>query len=368
MNVGKYSLKTERVSVDPKRVRRYVIGILIAKGCSVDIAREVADHLIDSDMSGVESHGTWRVLQYAEYYDTGYLKADARAELRRNERGAWLVDGHGGIGIPAMRLAVTDVVGRAKKTGLAATALRHVGHTGRLGAFAEYAAGRNCLAIIIGGGGRENWRLVAPYGGRKALMSTNPYAIGIPGGARGPVVADFATSAAAAGWVYGARIAGATLPEGILIDRDGRPSRDPRAYFDGGAILTAGGAKGYALSVAAEMIAEAMLGPVTTECNWLVLALDCALYQKPSRLTGIAEDILSELRRCPPMRGFEKVEVPGEREADARIRNRNQPIRFPRDTWSRIVDLARETGVETGVADPPERDAAKNPGASQPNH
>ena len=345
MNPSKYSPDTARSLVPIAQAHRISEAILRARGCPPDIARAVADHLIDADLSGVESHGVWRVLAYAGYYDSGYLTAAVRPELTRNDRGAWLVDGHGGIGIPAMTLGIEHVVSRAKDSGIAAIALQSVGHTGRLGCFAEYAASQGCLAIIIGGGGRENWRLVAPYGGRKALMSTNPYAIGIPGGKQGPVVVDLATSAAAAGWVYGAKIAGATLPDGVLIDRDGKPSNDPQAYFDGGAILTAGGPKGYALAVAAEMIAEAMLGPATTECNWLMLALDCSLYQEPTRLREIAEEILDELRHCPPAEGFTRVEVPGEREAAARARNAGQPISLPKATWDSICDLARGLGI-----------------------
>ncbi len=346
MTRSKYSTDTPRVAVPQAAARRISEAILTAKGCPADIASEVAAHLVDSDLSGVESHGVWRILPYAGYYDSGYLAAGVRPELQQNARGAWSVTGHGGIGIPAMSLAIRDVVARAQETGIAAIAVTDAGHTGRLGAFAEYAAGQGCLAIIIGGGGREAWRLVAPYGGRKALMSTNPYAMGIPGGRRGPVIVDFATSAAAAGWVYGARIAGAKLPEGVLIDRDGNPSTDPEAYFEGGAILTAGGAKGYALSVAAEMIAEAMLGPVTTECNWLMLALDCSLYQEPSRLQEIAEGILDEFRNCPPAPGFDRVEIPGEREADARMENAQKPILLPAATWAEIEKLALSLGVE----------------------
>lgn len=352
---------TARSLVPIDQAHRISEAILLAKGCPPDIARAVADHLIDADLSGVESHGVWRVLAYAGYYDSGYLTAPpVRPALVQNARGgAWLVDGHGGIGIPAMTLGIENVVSRAKDSGIAAIALQNVGHTGRLGGcFAEYAAAQGgCLAIVIGGGGRENWRLVAPYGGRKALMSTNPpYAIGIPGGKQGPVVVDLATSAAAAGWVYGgAKIAGgATLPDGVLIDRDGKPSNDPpQAYFDGGAILTAGGGppKGYALAVAAEMIAEAMLGPpATTECNWLMLALDCSLYQEPTRLQEIAEEILDELRHCPPAEGgFDRVEVPGEREAAARARNAGQPISLPKATWDSICDLA-QGGLGIAVA------------------
>ena len=347
MTSSKYGADTPRVPVTTTTARLVVEGVMAAKGCPKDIATEVASHLIDSDLSGVESHGVWRILQYADYYDSGYLVAHTRPEIEKNARGAWLVNGNGGIGIPAMTLATKDVVARACETGMAAIALQHVGHTGRLGAFAEYAAENGCLAIIIGGGGRKKWRLVAPYGGRKPLMSTNPYSLGIPAGDRGPVVVDFATSAAAAGWVYGAKVAGSKLPDGVLIDRDGNPSNDPQAYFDGGAILTAGGAKGYALSVAAEMIAEALLGPVRTECNWLILAIDCSLYQEPSRMQEIAEEILAELRNCPPAQGFDKVEVPGEREADERAANVKQLIKLPEATWDKIKVLAENLGVQT---------------------
>jgi len=348
MKPGKYDASTPRISVPQDTAGALVEGVLQSRDCPQSIAAEVSAHLVDSDLSGVESHGVWRILQYAQYYDSGYLTARSLPAIVQNAAGAWLVNGHGGIGIPAMSLATKDVVKRAQADGMAAIALQHVGHTGRLGAFAEYAANQGCLAIIIGGGGRENWRLVAPYGGRKALMSTNPYAIGIPGGERGPVIVDFATSAAAAGWVYGARIAGTTLPDGILIDKEGNPSNDPQAYFDGGAIVTAGGAKGYALSVAAEMIAEAMLGPATTECNWLILALRCSLYREPTAMQSIAEDILAEFRSCPPAPGFEKVEIPGEREAGARKRNCDQPISMPVKTWEQMRELAGESGVVVG--------------------
>ena len=343
---SKFSSDTPRVSVPGDHLELIVRAVMTAKGCPDDIAAAVGKHLIDADLSGVESHGAWRIIQYANYYDSGYLKADARPELLQNGKGAWLVDGNGAIGIPAMTLATDQVVAAAKEQGIAAIALHSVGHTGRLGAYAETAANEGCLMIIIGGGRRQNWRLVAPYGGAKALMSTNPYAIGIPGGLRGPVVIDFATSAAAAGWVYGAKVAGAKLPDGVLIDKDGKPSRDPQDYFDGGAILTACGAKGYGLAVAAEMIAEAMLGPTTTECNWLMLALECARYREASAMRITAEEILAELRNCPPAPGFERVEVPGERERDRRAEAAGKPISLPTTTWEEIRKLVAALGLD----------------------
>ncbi len=344
---SKYGSETNRVLVPHEVAMDLTQAILCAKGCPEDIAAVVAQHLVESDYSGVESHGIWRIIQYSGYYDTGYMIANVRPELVRNSQDVWEVHGNGGIGIPALEIATEHATNEALEKGLAAIAIRDVGHTGRLGAFAEAAASRGCLAIIVGGGGRENWRLVAPHGGAKALMSTNPYSIGVPGGDRGPVVLDFATSAAAAGWVYGARVARATLPLGILMDKDGNPSQDPESYFQGGAILPAGGAKGYAMAVVAEMIAEAMLGPVRTECHWLVIALDCARYRQRHAMQAAAEEILAELRDCPPAAGFDRVEVPGEREREQRALNAGKGVYLPRATWQEIDNLARDLGIDT---------------------
>jgi len=100
------------------------------------------------------------------------------------ETGAHEVDGQGGIGIPAMRLAYDESCRIAKTNGMSAIAIRNVGHTGRHGFFADQAAQKGFLTIMTGGGNRQQWRQVAPYGGIKAMLPTNPWCMGAPGGRR----------------------------------------------------------------------------------------------------------------------------------------------------------------------------------------
>jgi LDH2 family malate/lactate/ureidoglycolate dehydrogenase len=170
------------------------------------------------------------------------------------------------------------------------------------------------------------------------MLPTNPWCAGIPGGARGPVVMDFATAKIAGGWIYAAQSAGALLPEGCVIDSEGNPTRDPEDYFSGGAILPAGAQKGYALALIAELIGEAMLGPSTTECHWLLITLDASGFREPSAMQSAAETLLDELRQCPPAPGFDCVEIPGERERDYRARA-NGIISIPEETWQQILSL-----------------------------
>lgn len=227
----------------------------------------------------------------------------------------------------------------ARDTGMAALGVQEVGHTGRHGAFAEAAAEQGFLTVLTGGGNRQTWRQVAPHGGARARLPTNPWCVGLPGGDRGPVVMDFATSKIAGGWIYAAQSAGAQLPEGAVIDRDGAPTRDPQEYFDGGAILPFGGHKGYAMALVAELIGEALLGPATTEVHWLLLAIDTARFRAPAEMTRVAEEILAEMRECPPAPGFDRVEVPGERER--RIYRESQGvIMLPEATHGQIKALA----------------------------
>ena len=342
---SKLKLNEPRVAVSATEAAKLAVRMLEKMGVSNQTSQTVVEHLIDANYCGVESHGIWRVFQYVDYYRTGYLQANVEPELRDNGRGAMEINGMGGIGIPAMHMAQEYVCGEASKHGIAAITLRDIGHTGRLGAFAENAAIDGYLLIIMGGGGSKNWRLVAPYGGAKAMLSTNPYCIGVPAVDKGPVILDFATSAVAGGWVYSARAAGASLPDDVIINSKGEPTRDPEDYFDGGALLPAGGAKGYALSVAAEMIAEAMLGPVITECNWLMIAIDTKRYREPSSLQSAAEEILQELRQCPPAPGFDRVEIPGERERDMREKNKHLDLQLPEKLWLKIQATAKELGV-----------------------
>ena len=84
-----------------------------------------------------------------------------------------------------------------------------------------------------------------------------------------------------------------------------------------------------------------MLGPTQTEGSWLLLTLDTTLYRDAPTMQRIAEEILDELRNCPPAPGFERVEIPGEREREHRDETINKGIALPQKTWQQFLDLSQ---------------------------
>ncbi len=324
---------------------------LNAVGCAPKVAAEVSEHLVEADLAGVYSHGIFRLTQYAENARDGIYVPAGEAILTQAEGGAPLVDGGNGFGIPALRLAADTAIGAAQAGGTACVGVMNVGHTGRIGAYAERAANAGCLAIILGGGSRQQWRQVAPYGGVQAVLPTNPYAFGIPGGERGPVVLDFATAAGAGGKIYAAQSAGRPLPEGLCIDANGAPTTDPGDYFAGGALLPMAGPKGYGMAVVAELLGEAVFGQAMDGMNWICVCIDLSRFRGTAAYRQAAEDCLAELRTCPPAPGFDRVEVPGERERRLRAERLKDGIPIPPETLAELKDSANKLGVDSSELD-----------------
>lgn len=324
---------------------------LTAMGCAPAIAAEVSEHLIEAELCGIYSHGVFRFTQYLEQARAGMYRPEGLPKLTTAEGGGKLVDGGNGLGIPAMRLAADEAVADAKKSGVAAIGVMNVGHTGRMGVFAERAALAGCLGITFGGGSRKEWRQVAPFGGAKAILPTNPYAFAIPGGEQGPVVLDFATSAGAGGKVHAAKSAGRPLPPGLLIDAKGNPSTNPDDYYNGGALLPMAGPKGYGMALVAELLGEAIFGEAMSGMNWIMIAVDLSRFRSGTSYRMAAEDCLQELRATPPAPGFARVEIPGERERALRAERLRDGMPVPPATLDELRQAARSLGLSTEELD-----------------
>lgn len=328
----------------PDALQRLIQDTLAAAGFLPETAAQVAAHLVEAELRGVGSHGVNRLQWYLGRQRIGELEAAARPRVTQDQGGLLTVDGGGGLGIPAMNLAVEALLPRAKALGIAAAAIVNVGHTGRVGAYVETAAAAGLFALCFGGGGHAKWAAVVPFGGAEPVMSTNPYALALPGDAAGPLAVDFATSASANGKIALAAREGRSLPPGTIIDREGRASTDPADFSAGGALLTMGGPKGSGMGLVAELMGLLLGGVV--EFNWLLVALDLARFGEPAAQRALAERYLGWVRGTRPAPGHEQVKLPGQWERDLAAARRREGLPLSDAVMAGIVEAARSQALD----------------------
>ncbi len=324
-----------------------LIEALTRSGTPDDIARTVATSLVDANLKGVDSHGAVRIGMYLDQVEQGYTQPAARPEIIRETSSSAIVRGNRGFGIYTLSYALDIAIQKAKAHQIAAVGLVDSTHTGRLGWYAERAAAQNVIALLTGGGANRHplHQSVAPHGGAKRALATNPYAIGIPGGEFGTMLVDMSTSTTAEGKLRLHRATGKPVPSGWLIDRDGAPTNDAAAFYDGGAILPFGGHKGYGLAVAAELLCDALLGE-SYELNWFIIAINIEAFRSVDEFAHESQDILQRIKAVPPSSGNAEVLIPGEPEQRAEQRRHADGIPIDDAVWDAMATAMRKVGVE----------------------
>jgi uncharacterized oxidoreductase len=294
---------------------------------------------------GVDSHGAIRLPDYLGYIRAGLIDPSARPTV--SVAGAVVqVAGRRAFGQLAARAATLAAVDAAAAHGIALAVVSDVKHVGRVGEFVEVCAERGFIGLAFCNGGPPGG-LVAPFGGRGRALGTNPLAYAFPVEGRSPVVADFSTSTVAEGKVRVYGEDGLPLPAGWIVDADGRPSRDPADLYAGGAILPAGGHKGFALGILVEVLGGVLAGEGCACAgddpgNGVVLVVFDPGADFP---VGSARAVAA-IEAIEPADGFERVVVPGAPERATMAVREAEGIPLAEATLSALVAAARSVGVE----------------------
>ncbi|GAB4234586.1 MAG: malate/lactate/ureidoglycolate dehydrogenase [Methyloligellaceae bacterium] len=328
-----------------------VIRILTAAGATASEAAIVASNLARANMVGHDSHGVIRVAQYVDQLTAGEIVPGAEAEVTHDFGAVTLIDGHRGLGQPMAAVAIKHAVEKARSCGVSLTALRNCGHVGRLGHWAEMASQAGVISLQFVNSQAK--AAMVPFGGRERRMATNPICAGFPVAGDGSgLIADMTTSSVAEGKLRVAHAAGKSVPEGWIVDAEGRPTTDPGDFYAGGAMLPVGGHKGYALGLVVDLFAGALsLGgatnPVATANtnNLTVIAIDPAAYGAAEATREIASAFLDYVRSSPPVDPEKPVMIPGEPEALTAKQREAEGVELPAGVWEIVTGAARSAGL-----------------------
>jgi len=340
-------------AIDPARLLTFATDVYRAAGLPPDDARLAADTLVQADLWGHQSHGVMRLSWYVARLRAGVCEPVARPELVVDAGAIGVMDGHDAMGQVLTARAMEDAIRRAKAHGIGAVALRNSNHFGTAMYFTLMAARAGCVGFLSTNASPA----MAPWGGRKKTVGTNPWSWAAPAGGHPPMVLDIANTGVARGKIYLAKQKGLPIPEGWAIDAQGAPTTDPAAAI-AGIVLPMAQHKGYAIAAMMDMLSgiltgsafgSAVHGPYQTEhrsgAGQFMLAIDIAAVQPLAEFNARMERYIAELKSVPLAQGFDEVVYPGEIEARNDARNRAAGLLLPEDT---IADL-RKLGTEYGL-------------------
>lgn len=331
-------------SIDQQALKKLAVQIFVAAGTPEDIADHVCEHLLQANRAGHDSHGMMRVPEYVRWIEEGRMNPSAQPEVVEESATTVLVDGARGFGQYNASFLTDLVLKKAKENNVAAGALRNGGHIGRLGHYSEVAARQGMYLQVISGSYTRGRGQVTPYGGMKGKLGTNPWSLGFPVGEHIPLVVDFATSTIAEGKVRVARDKHVELPPGSILNSEGKPSKNPQDFYDGGVLLPFGQHKGSALSIVAALLGAAMSGTMGEHGGGgvFMIAVNPDAFGGNRQFEQITADGVKTIKDTPTVEGVDEILVPGEPEERARAQKDREGISLPDDSWKQIVQLAEK--------------------------
>lgn len=339
--------------ITKERLTEFTGQIFQSLGATGDKALEVADHLVEANLKGHDSHGVGMIPNYVHGAVNGSLQVNNDAELVLDKGAVLLVDGRFGFGQVVGRQATDMGLERVRETGVVCVGSRNNHHLGRIGTYGEHCARAGFVSLyfvnVVG-----HPPFVSPWGGRDRRMQTNPFCCAVPTGDE-PIVLDMATSAIALGKVRVARMKGVPVPEGSLFDPEGLPTTDPRAIEDGGSLGPFGQHKGYGLALICELLGGGLAGEWTmrdvekqkdmTINHMLEFIIDPDLFGGIEGFRREVEGMSDWLHSSRPSRDNDKVRLPGEPERESMAERLANGIPIDEQSWGTICDAAKRAGM-----------------------
>lgn len=348
-------------TVRADQLQRLVTRACERMGASREDAEHVAACLVRANLCGYDSHGVYRLAQYHEWWKAGLLDPAARPVVIAETAYAARVDGRHAFGQVVAGFATRVAIEKARKSGVAVVTVMGSNHMGRLADYAEAIQEAGLIGLLtVNDSGAGQW--VVPCGGMEPRLATNPIAMGIPGGTGAGILFDFSTSAAAHGKIRQLLLRGEAAPPGWLIDANGKETTDPACLFTEphGALLPAGGHKGYALSLAVEVLSGILSGagfarpdPGPEEMNGMfILALDVAWFLPLDEFRSKVDQLTTYVKGSSPVPGGPGVHIPGEGSRAGAERRAREGIAFPEQAWAKVAGVLKELGLSGNLPCP----------------
>jgi L-2-hydroxycarboxylate dehydrogenase (NAD+) len=322
-----------RVRLSLADARELAQGALRGIGYDDAEARIVADHVIDAALCGYEYSGLAKILNIPESEHFRLPRRPMR--VLRETQVSLAFDGGNNVGMLALFHAAQATIAKTAAHGIALVSVSDAWMSGRSAYYVETIAKAGLVAIHTA----ASSRLVAPPGGIRPVLGTNPIAIAVPT-SQGPIVLDMGTSAYMMTEVMLRERLGELLPEGVAIGPGGEPTRDPRLARRG-ALLPFGGYKGFGLALMMQALGVLAGSGCDAESDYgyLFIAFSPDLLGPADVFERQVTELIERVKAIPRQPGVEEIRIPSERAFRSRERLAREGLEIDRLVFDGLVAL-----------------------------
>jgi L-2-hydroxycarboxylate dehydrogenase (NAD+) len=341
------------------RLKLFIHEALTKLGLPDSDAMTVAALMAQADLQGSDGHGVTRLPQYARRIKAGGFNVRPNIQVVREQAGTALLNGDNGMGHLVMKRAAEIAIEKARSTGIAWVSSQFSNHAGPASLYASMPLAHDMIGLYFAVGNANH---LAPWGGLDMLLSTNPIAAAIPAGDEQPIILDMATTVAAYGKVKTKALRGEIMPEGWMIDRQGKPLTDPKRA-DEGMLLPLGGMeagyKGYGLAMIIGLLAGTLGGAAmgkevidfnhddssVTNTGQAIAAINIAAFGDVAAFKASVDTLVRDFRNSNRMPGVDRIFVPGEHSYATRAARTRDGIPIAAALMRGLDQVADELGI-----------------------
>jgi L-2-hydroxycarboxylate dehydrogenase (NAD+) len=343
------------VRFDAARLRTFVARAFERVGVPERDAQSIAGLMVEADLQGSDGHGIFRLPQYVRRIQAGGVNPKPVIRVERERAAMAVVNGDNGMGHLVMKYAAELAIRKARVAGTAWVGARWSNHAGPASLYAKMPMREGMIGLYFAVGNANH---LPPWGGVEMLLSTNPIAVAIPAQTEPPVVLDMATTVAAFGKVKTKAQRGEAMPEGWMVDREGRPLTDPKRMNDG-FLLPIGGYKGYGMALVFGILAGTLNGAAMgrdvidfnaddatpTNTGQAICAIDLSAFGETDEFLRNMDTLSRDIRTSERMKGSERIWLPGE-QSHARYAERSRlGVPIPPQLLATLDELGRKLDI-----------------------
>ncbi|MCP3776509.1 Ldh family oxidoreductase [Paenibacillus sp. MZ04-78.2] len=345
-------MQKEIAIIPGDKLKQIVINIFTSLNVKHVDAAITADALVNANFCGVDSHGIDLLPTYVERIKHGGINKRANIKIVFENNGQMIIDADGALGPVVAHYATNQSTKLAKEHGVSWVTVKNSNHIGMLGHYTRIMCDVNLIGIVLTNSGPN----VAAWGGAEAVMGNNALSVGVPGSGFPSFLLDMATGEVACGKIRLCANSGQEVPEGWILDSNGKPTTNPQDFINEGVVLPFGKHKGFGIGMMVDLLTGVISGglfgkdvrrqrqnhTLIAGSSQTFIAYDFDKYMNKEEFNQRIDSWINMVKTSKKAFGFDEIIIPGENERNIYIQRMNEGIPITEEQmayFDKFVDM-----------------------------